>query len=516
MTQPDALSALDPLRAIALHSRHRATKPALVDQFGTTSYGELWDQVERIKQWLQSAGVGRGHRVATAMEPSTVYAAVVLAVLDCGATVAPVNTRLSAPEVAAFLGPLEPSVAIVEDSMAWMAGDDIPTIAGSARGRGSSLTTWVDGIVKSTPRPGRSACAGVTDTALILGTGGTTGLPKAACFSGAALALWCTHAASAQRLHSDDVELFASPFFHGTLITSLLSVLTIGATVVIVTRPSDPDHEDLLRDTSVTRVGGAPQLISRLAAGTLADARQRSGIRIVQYGTTSASEEFVSGLAALFPNAQAITGYGSTEFGPVTRLYGKECASPTRGVGRPIQHVEMAVLTKDGATIEPGAEGELLVRAPWQMHSYWNNQRATSAAFHDRYIRSGDLATFDADGYVHLRGRIKDIIISGGENVFPAEVEAVLGRHPSIDDVAVYGMDDSEWGERIEAAVVPTPGAAFSVEALRTFARGELAGYKIPKTIRVVDEIPLTANLKVDRHALRRSALQHAEGIDGS
>ena len=253
-------------------------------------------------------------------------------------------------------------------------------------------------------------------------------------------------------------------------------------------------------------------MIKRLADGVLSDDALRESIRHVQFGTTAASGDFRVDVARWFPNAQLITGYGATEYGPVTRLYGPDCVDVNCGVGRPIPHVEMAIMVEGGPTAEPRSRGELLVCAPWQMHSYWNNQRATEAASSGHYLRSGDVAEFDEQGRVHLRGRIRDIIISGGENIYPSEVEAVLSLHPAVEQVAVYGVDDDDWGEKVVATVVVRPGLSTTSEGLIAFARTSLAGYKVPKFVRFVDEIPLTSNLKVDREALRGSAMRNSSG----
>ena len=511
MTTRGALTALDPIRPISLHARHLRDKPALLDGDASTSYGELWSQVERMSRWLREAGVGPGQRVAVAMEPSSAYAAVVLAVIAAGAAIAPINTRLTQREVDEYLTVLEPAMILLSETVS-IAGD---TPRGAAMQvpdtKGVNADNWIERLVRRRAQ----LCQGTDsplDTALVIGTGGTTGLPKAASFSGSALALWCTHAALAQRLRSDDVELFASPFFHGTLVTSLLAVLTAGATVVI-TAHGNLGHTDVLhRGPKVTRIGGAPQLIKRLADGVLSDDVLRESIRHVQFGTTAASDDFLADVARWFPNAQLITGYGATEFGPVTRLYGPDCANVQCGVGHPIPHVDMAIMMEGGPTAEPGHQGELLVCAPWQMHSYWNNQRANEAAFSGHYLRSGDVAEFDEEGRVHLRGRIKDIIISGGENIYPIEVEAVLSLHPAVEQVAVYGIDDADWGEKVVATVVVRPGQSTTAEGLIAFARTTLAGYKVPKLVRFADEIPLTSNLKVDREALRGSAMRNTSG----
>ena len=208
-----------------------------------------------MSRWLRAAGVGPGQRVAVALEPSSAYTAVVLGVIAAGAAIAPINTRLTQREVDEYLSVLDPAMILLSETVS-IAKDSVSGAAmyvADTKGVGADI--WIDRLVHR-----RAELCQATDsswnTALVIGTGGTTGLPKAASFSGSALALWCLHAAFAQRLRSDDVELFASPFFHGTLVTSLLAVLTAGATVVITSHGNVSDTDVVHRGPTVTRDPG--------------------------------------------------------------------------------------------------------------------------------------------------------------------------------------------------------------------------------------------------------------------
>jgi fatty-acyl-CoA synthase len=210
------------------------------------------------------------------------------------------------------------------------------------------------------------------------------------------------------------------------------------------------------------------------------------------------------------PGADLITGYGTTEFGPVTRVYTADFLSNRDvGVGRPVPAADVVIV--DPVTMRiltaPEAEGEIAVACPWQMTGYAGAKSETKdALLASGHIRSGDIGQFDPEGFLHFRGRYKEIVITGGENVFPIEVERVIADHPSIVDVAVYGVDDDTWGERVEAAVVVRPQTSVTIDEVRDFCRSRLAGFKIPRSLVIYDDLPLTPNSKVDKRRLSEAS----------
>jgi len=229
------------------------------------------------------------------------------------------------------------------------------------------------------------------------------------------------------------------------------------------------------------------------------------GVRTVQFWSTKSPPGFVEAVREALPEAQLMTGYGATEFGPATRLYDADIRDGQGGVGRPVPAAFVAIIDPDNEQLStaPGVTGEVAVRCPWQMSAYTGTPEETRAAFlPTREILSGDIGEFDESGCLHLRGRRKDIIITGGENVFPTEVEDVLADHPNIREVAVYGVDDDTWGERIEVAIVATPGSSVTLEEVRGYCRAHLAGFKLPRSLVQLPELPLTSSLKVDKRAL--------------
>jgi fatty-acyl-CoA synthase len=227
-------------------------------------------------------------------------------------------------------------------------------------------------------------------------------------------------------------------------------------------------------------------------------------VRTVQFGTTRAPRGFVHALRAALPEALLITGYGTTECGPVTRAFGDDIsADDDSQVGRPVPAASITVgTTEDPARgHRPREVGEIAIQCPWQMAGYVEAGRLVRV----ERIDPGDLGFFDDHGRLHIAGRTKEIVITGGQNVYPHEVERAFEVHPGLAEVAVYGAEDESWGERVELACVVKPGhEAPSLDELREFGHGLLARYKLPRRLVVLEALPMTANMKVDRQRLSR------------
>jgi fatty-acyl-CoA synthase len=476
-----------------------SSKKAVVDSGGVWSYRDLASHVEAYERLLRDRGAEPGRRIGLLMDGGRDEVAIILASLSTGAGTIPLNPRLTTAELATFTGNCRPDFVIATPPY-------LERVTGVA-----PVDVLVNGRMRRTGGQVSNPRAHPADEAIIISTGGTTGLPKAAVYSAAAVWHWAMCGAFAQQLHRDDVELFGSPFFHSTLLTGLLTPLAAGATVCIPER-FDADHVIATVDEhGVTRIGGAPTMLSRVLEAAHADPATWRSVRIIQFGTTKSPPGFVDRVRAALPSAQLITGYGSTEFGPATRSFDADFrVDLDAGVGRPVPAARVSIIDPETghATRNPAVEGEIAVSCPWQMSYYTGDATATSEVLRaDGAILSGDIGRFDNDGYLHLMGRRKEIIITGGENVFPVEVEQVLSQLPHVKDLAVYGVADDTWGERVELAISITHGAmAPSLAEVRRFARQFLAPYKLPRSLAVLDDLPLTSNLKLDKRRLAGDA----------
>ncbi|WP_420881269.1 class I adenylate-forming enzyme family protein [Rhodococcus sp. (in: high G+C Gram-positive bacteria)] len=484
------------------HGTHRR---ALRDDHGEITFAELVEGMERVGAGLLEAGLRPGERVVTAMEPSVPHTITLLGAMAAGMVAAPLNTRLTAGEARAYLTRLAPSVVVADTAHAELAratGRRVVELASTSTR--APLSRRLSPLYAN---PATLPPVPEDDAAIIFPTGGTTGSPKGAFHTHRSLWLWLNTCAHGNPRTPADVELCFSPFFHITLGTNLLTALFAGGEVWIQRRF---DAGAALRaiDAGASRLMGAPTMFAALRAHESFAATDRGGVTAVRYGSAPSTGDFVRDLLRDFPNARIRAGFGATELGSVIGFDHEDLlAGRFRGVGRPLPGATVKVVTEDGTEAAPGQVGELVVSCPWQAHGYFGLPEATAETFRSDGVHLGDLATRTDDGWLAIVGRKKEMIISGGENVFPREVEEVVLGHPAVADAIVYGMPDEFWGERVEVAVVPVPGADITADALRRHCRDHLAGFKIPKTVRSLSSIPLTPNNKPDRRAVRAAAL---------
>ncbi len=486
-----ALAAGDSLPAV--WAARWATDPAhpvlRVDGVWWTA-AALEERTRRAAHRLAAAGLGPGERVV--WSTATSFDAVVagLGALRLGAVVVPVNAAYTERELAHVVADVRPAVAVVErrEQAAWVA---------AASG---SSTTVVFPDLSPAGVAGRVTTAGAApvldrsgadDAALIVFTSGTTGAPKGAVLTHANLLAGARAVAAAWRWAPDDRLVLALPLFHvHGLCIGLFGTLVVGASAIVLDRFSAEAVLDAAGEAGGTLFFGVPTMYHRLAGSGRVGELAR--LRLCVSGSAPLP-------APLWERVRIDAGvpilerYGMTEtLLTVSNPYDGERRPGT--VGFPLPGVEART---------DGADGGLLVRGPSVFGGYWERPAATDAAFEDGWFRTGDVVTEDADGYLAVRGRQSDLIISGGHNVYPAEVEDVLLGHPAVAEVAVVGVPSDEWGEAVVAWVVPA-GAAVSAEALAEFAAARLAPYKRPRQVRFVDALPRNAMGKVQRAELRR------------
>lgn len=487
---------------------HGVHRRALRDEYGEISFAELVDGMESAGAGLLKAGLRPGDRVVTAMEPSIPHVITILGALAAGMVAAPLNTRLTAGEARSYLERLEPGVVVAD-----------PANVDLAHKTGQPVVE-LPAVAAATALPQRMAPLYVRTSALppveedapaiIFPTGGTTGSPKGAFHTHRSLWLWLNTCAHGNPRTLADIELCFSPFFHITLGTNLLTALFVGGEVWIHRRFDAGAALRAIGD-GASRLMGAPTMFAALRAHESFATTDRRGVTAIRYGSAPSTGDFVRDLLHDFPHARIRAGFGATELGSVIGFDHEDLlAGRFAGVGRPLPGVTVRVVGEDGAEVEPGEIGELVVSCPWQARGYYGLPEATAETFRPDGVYLGDLATRTEDGWLSIAGRRKEMIISGGENVFPREVEEVVLGHPGVADAIVYGVPDEFWGERVEVAVVPVAGASVTTEALRHHCRESLAGFKIPKTVRLLESIPLTPNNKPDRRAVRASALADA------
>jgi fatty-acyl-CoA synthase len=491
-------------------ARYRSDLDAVSDPDARLTYGELIDRIHRAATHLTAAGLERAQPVCLALTPSADYSAWIFGALLAGGVPAPVNTRLAATEVAAYVDRIRPSLLVADAGHRHLFGQP----AGPDRDGAPLLDVGPGGVELSQPIGETERAVDdllkalrEDDPAIIFPTGGTTGLPKGAYTDHEGLLLWSWSIAQGTRRHQHEVELYFSPFFHVSLMVGVFGTLFAGGSIYVEPAFDPGTSLQTIASRGITRLMGAPTMFTALADHPDATPEVLGLIRDITFGAAASTGAFVTKLLRDFPNARIVTGYGATELASgVTRVDHEDLkAGRLDGVGRPNAGCEIRVVDDQGVELAPGEVGNVLVRSPWQTLGYWNQPAETAATYRaDGFIDLGDLGVFEPDGWLRIAGRSKEMIITGGENVFPIEVEQAISADPTVAEVVVFGVPDDHWGERVEAVITAAPGRTPQPDQLRGGLRERLGGYKVPKRIHVVDTIPLTANNKPDRIALSR------------
>ncbi|GAA1530328.1 class I adenylate-forming enzyme family protein [Nocardioides humi] len=496
------------IEVIEAHAAQTPEAMAVEDECTQMSYAQLWMQAMEVAGGLGAVGVQPGQRVALAVAPSAHALATVLGCMIAGVAAAPINPRFTTTEVDAYFEVLAPSL-LIGDAAGGPLLDEVDARRDVRCLSIADLCRPADAVESKRPVVPVGAKALTEAPAIIFGTGGTTGLPKAAAWSHESLWLYGAACAHALEVRRTDVELFFSPFFHIALATGPLGTLFAGGRVQFLAGFDAARVNAEIATGRVTRFFAPPTALVRLMEHPSFDRTKTGRVRRILFGSTRSEPSLIGKLTESFPSTEFITGYGATEFGGVLRLrsWERSEADGPDVLGWPVPGVHVRIVGPDGEDLPIGASGEIVARAPWQMDGYLGEAGTNESAFVRGGVRSGDLGLRRADGSILMQGRVKDLIITGGENVFPIEVESVLSRHRDVHEAAVFGVPDPDWGERVEAAVVLGGGLVLAgarhEDELRNFARTHLASYKTPKRIHILDSMPLTPAMKIDKRALR-------------
>jgi len=496
---------LDIFRGLA---QTRRDHPALVGATRTVTYGELWGRGNRAANALREAGVGEGGRVAYLDLNNPEFFELSLGASKLGAAIAPVNFRLTPAEVAQIVADSGAPVLVVGPVFEPMV-ETIRTAA-TALTRvirtGEDYESWLASADDTDPgRPSRP-----DDVVMQLYTSGTTGLPKGVMLTNdncSALLDVADH----WDVDETSVSLVAMPLFHiggsGWANVSLAR----GGTDVIVPMIDPAGLLDTIERQRITNAFLVPAVLQMMCAVPGADDRDFSSLRSIAYGASPITSGALTRSLEVF-KAPLFQVYGMTETtGAITELSsgdhdpGGPRQHLMRSAGRPYPWVEMkAVDPATGRACGPGEVGEIWTRSVQNSPGYWNKPADTAAVFDaDGWLHTGDAGYLDDDGFVFLTDRIKDMIVTGAENVYPIEVESALSEHPDVADVAVIGVPDDRWGETVKAIVVRRPGAELTEEALLGWAKERVAGFKRPRSVDFADELPRNPSGKLLKRVLR-------------
>ncbi|MCR2801159.1 AMP-binding protein [Microbacterium sp. zg-Y818] len=481
---------------------------AIDDRGVTITYGELAQRAAALAHRLASAGYRPGQRIATISGNSIDHVVAFFACAHSGLAFVPLSWRLAPRELAELIDRAAPALLLVDDEYAAAAEDAL----GRATRRPPVASLGTTGVESAAPPPSTAFTAPLRpvrddDPLLVIFTSGSEAAPKGVVLTHANC-FWNNLALSgALQLTADDVVLAMLPQFHvAAWNVQPLLAWWVGATVVLE-RSFQPGRVlQLIAERGVTAMMGVPTQYRQLADDPRFSSEGLRSLRLSLVGGATMAPD----TAARWADAGvALTqGYGLTEASPnVLCLPAAEADAHPGAVGRPYPHVEVVLADPEtGLVLQGPAAGELWVRGPSVFAGYLDDPQATDRARAGEWLRTGDIAARDADGIYRIVDRLKDIFISGGENVAPAEVERALSRHPAVAEVAVVGAPDPVWGERGVAFVVRAPGALLGVDELLAHARSELAAYKVPARVAFVDALPRSTIDKLARTRLRAQA----------
>lgn len=503
----------------SLHRHARISRERIATVFGARrrTYAQLRDRVARLAAGLRSLGVAADDRVGILMLNSDRYLETLYATYWAGGAVNPVNVRWSPDEIAYSLDDCDTRVLVVDDTFLPM----VPQLAE----RSKSLQTLVHAGDGETPagmisfealvaqhEPAEDAMRGGRDLAGVFYTGGTTGFPKGVMNSHAGLYSNALGAVTDDIAAEGGVALHAAPMFHMADLVFFNASLMTGSTNVIIPAFDPVKVLDAIERERVTHALLVPTMIQLTVDHPELARRDISSLKFVVYGASPISEAVLDRAMQAFPTAGFIQAYGMTELSPIVTvlsaywhsLEGCAKANKRRSAGRPNAVADLRVVDINDRTVPNGTVGEIVARGPGVMLGYWNKPEETATALRNGWMHTGDGGYMDDDGFVFIVDRVKDMIVTGGENVYSVEVENAVARHPAVAAVAVIGIPSDQWGEAVHAVIVSKPGAKPTADEIIAHCKALIASYKVPRSIEFVDALPMSGAGKVLKREIRK------------
>ncbi|UUU26188.1 o-succinylbenzoate--CoA ligase [Streptomyces sp. DSM 40750] len=485
----------------ARRARKTPQRTALIHGDTSITYGELYERTTRLAHALRASGVRRGDRIAYLGPNHPSYLETLFAAGTLGAVFVPLNTRLAGPEIAYQLADSGAKALVYASGFTGL----VAGLPGS-----SDVRTYVEvgseyeALLAGADDEPIDQPVTADDTCIIMYTSGTTGRPKGAMLTHGNIIWNAVNVLVDQDVIADERALVSAPLFHTAGLNMLtLPVLLKGGTCVLVEAFAPEATFDLIERHRITFMFGVPTMFDQVARHPRWADADLSSLRMLSCGGSPVPTPLIARFQER--GLTFLQGYGMTEAAPGTLFLDAEHAVSKAGsAGVPHFFSDVRVVRPDMTPVDVDEPGEIVVRGPHVMPGYWGLPEETAAVFADGWFRSGDAARVDEDGYVFIVDRIKDMIISGGENIYPAEIEDQLLAHPDIVECAVIGVADDKWGEVPRAVVVPREGSALDADEVLASLAGRLAKYKIPKSVVIADELPRTASGKLLKARVRK------------
>ena len=491
------------------HAELQPKKVAIKNDGKEVTYGQLHERTDRLAHALAAKGVGAGHRVAVLLNNRLEGVETFLACAKLGAICVPLNFRLSQEELSGLVKDAGASVLLYEKAWGKVV-DELkqhltePGLTVGLEDDAGGQVAYEAFLASGADEPVKAALDVNEETAaLIMYTAGSTGVPKGVVLTQGNVYWQCQNALMMGIL-PNVVALAVLPFFHvGGLLGSAVPVLLIGGRLIIQTRFDVDECLRIIEEEGVVGMVGVPAIYQFLAGSP-----KFKEISFVDGSVfTSGGAPMPVSLIKTYAE-RGVTfrqGYGLTEASAgVTFMYAEDALAKPGSVGRPCFYTQVEVVSDAGKPVAAGEQGEIVVHGPNVMREYWKRPEATAETLKDRWLYTGDVGKFDEEGYLYLTDRKKDMIISGGENIFPAEIQKLLSDHPEVKECTVLGAPDPKWGERVVAVVVAAKDKAPTLEEVRAYLGEKLARYKLPREVKVMEALPRNAAGKVIKKEVRK------------
>lgn len=488
---------------------------ATIFQGRTLTYGAMQHRVARIATVFRKHGVREGDRVSILALNSDNYLELYFAIWWSGGIASPINTRWSAPEIATCIEDAKPHILLVDNHLRHIV-DALPAECTKNCqviffGDDEKLPAYpfLDNLIENVPAS-EDARRKNNDPAVIFYTGGTTGTPKGVVLSHGNLYSASMSRAAMIESSSCSIVLHTAPFFHVAATGRMIGHTLIGGSAVILPSFQPKIVLENIKMYGVSELVLVPSMLQSLISQPSFDSLAMSSVRRISYGASTMSEDVLDLALQFFPKAEFVHTYGMTEAPPpitlnphINHVGEARKMGLHRSVGRAAKGVRLKIIDRNGRETKAFEIGEVVVHGPNVMLGYWGKPEETSAVLDDGWMHTGDGGYLDGDGYLYLVDRLKDMIISGGENVYSAEVENAISQHPSVAANAVIGIPHKKWGEGVHAIIVLIPGATLSFEEIQNHCKALIAGYKCPVSIEFCEQLPMSSVGKVLKTVLR-------------
>jgi len=496
-------------------------KPAIIFENSVFTYQRLNSRVNQVSNLLHEMGIRKGERVGVLLYNSNAYIEVYFALAKLGAILVPLNFRLKGTELEFILKDSGSETLFLGEEFVDVVGSiksNIPVKKANYIGVGETIPSWIIDYEKaieskSTQEPQIGGAIGWEDPHIIMYTSGTTGFPKGAILSHRKTFFNVLNADIYYGLTRHDIFLVTRPLFHsGGLLVETSPMLYKGGTIIIKKRFKPVEILEAIEKYKVTVVEPPATLLKFILEQCDVKKYDLSSVKCWFTG----GERVPPSLLKEYQKFGIIVSqlFGQTETSTITWLPISEASRKLGSVGIPVFHGDVKIVNEEGREVKPGEVGEIVVSGPTLMSGYWGRPGATDETIKDGRLHTGDLAKVDEEGFFYITDRKKDVIISGGENIYPAEVEKVFLENPKISDVAVVGIPDERWGEVGMAFIVLQERGKMTEEEALRFCEERMAKYKIPKSVKFVKELPQTASQKIMRYKLREEYLKQKNEKD--